>query len=224
MCNPACIEFGRDVLTEAEVRGRSVLEVGSMNVNGSLREVAEPFGPDRYVGVDLDEGPGVDEVCDAAGLLDRFGPESFDVVLCTEVLEHVREWPSVIHNLKMLVKAGGVLLITTRSRGFPYHEYPFDYWRYELSDMEEIFSDFSIEALESDSFMPGVFVKARKPEGFTERSLVGYRLWSIVSLRRSATIRALDIAIFRVRRPVQKLVSALLPASLRDALRDRLKI
>jgi len=41
------------VLQPADVHDRKVLEVGAMNVNGSLRSVAEPMGPALYVGVDL---------------------------------------------------------------------------------------------------------------------------------------------------------------------------
>ena len=31
------------------------------------------------MGIDLEEGPGVDIVCNAEEVLDKFGPESFDV-------------------------------------------------------------------------------------------------------------------------------------------------
>jgi len=219
MCNPACISFGRSVLQTADVLGRAVLEVGSMDVNGSLRSVAEPMGPASYVGVDLTSGPGVDEVCDAGDLLERFGPESFDLVLCTEVLEHVREWRGVVHNLKQLVRPGGVLLVTTRSRGFPYHEYPHDFWRYELDDLRKIFADFTIEDLDADSYMPGVFMKARKPAVFAECEIVDYKLWSIVTARRSLAVRDLDIAIFNVRYPLQKLVTGLIPEPVKNYLR-----
>ena len=45
MCNAWCIEFWRSRLSGAEVRGRRVIEVGSLDVNGSLRSVIEPLGP-----------------------------------------------------------------------------------------------------------------------------------------------------------------------------------
>src|SRR5512133_1128292 len=88
--NQACIEYGTTHLTSGDVRGKSVLEVGSQNVNGSLRSYVEGLGPSRYFGVDMTPGDGVDEVCSAEKLIERFGVDAFDVVISTEMLEHVR--------------------------------------------------------------------------------------------------------------------------------------
>jgi len=223
MCNPACIDFGVRVVTAEDVRGKRVIEVGSMNVNGSLRETIEAHGPAKYIGVDLGEGPGVDEVCPAEALVARFGEESFDLVVCTEMLEHVREWRVVVTNLKRLVASGGVLLVTTRSRGFPYHEYPFDYWRFEPEDMRAIFADFSIEVLERDTYMPGVFMKARRTNtAKPEPDLGNYKLYAIVAARRCKHITPFDIALFRVRYPIEQCFKNVIPKSFRDALRARL--
>jgi SAM-dependent methyltransferase len=223
MCNPACIDFGVRVVTVEDVRGKRVIEVGSMNVNGSLRETIEAHRPAKYIGVDLGEGPGVDEVCPAEALVARFGEESFDLVVCTEMLEHVREWRVVVTNLKRLVASGGVLLVTTRSKGFPYHEYPFDYWRFEPDDMRAIFADFSIEVLEPDTYMPGVFMKARRTNTAKAAPDLGaYKLYSIVAARRCKHITPFDIALFRVRYPVERFLKNVIPKSFRDAVRVRL--
>ena len=42
-----------------------MLEVGSLNVNGSIRPMIESRGPRSYLGVDVLDGPGVDRVVDA---------------------------------------------------------------------------------------------------------------------------------------------------------------
>lgn len=222
MCNPACIDFGRRVLAPGEVSGRDVIEVGSMNVNGSLRADVEAMGPRSYVGVDLGEGPGVDVVCPAQDLVARFGRESFDLVICTEMLEHVREWRLAVSNLKNLLRPGGVLLVTTRSRGFPYHEFPFDFWRYEAEDVRRIFSDLELEAVEPDTFMPGIFFKARRPAAFRETTTGDVRLWSIVAARRCLRVTDLDIALFRVRYPIERLLKAIVPQAVKDFVRVRL--
>jgi hypothetical protein len=93
-------------------------------------------------------------------------------------------WQQVIDNFKLVVRPTGLLLITTRSRGFPYHEAPYDFWRYEVSDMKEIFSDFIIENLRSDPQEPGVFLKARKPLHYVAKDLSGHLLYSMVTQTR----------------------------------------
>jgi SAM-dependent methyltransferase len=97
-----------------------------------------------------------------------FRPEVFDVVISTGVLEHARNWCLVVSNLKHVVKPGGVLLLTTRSFGFPYHPWPYDFWRYEKDDLRAIFSDMDILVLESDPQLPGVLMKSLKPQAFVE--------------------------------------------------------
>jgi hypothetical protein len=50
----------------------------------------ERLQPREYVGVDIAPGEGVDRICPAERPLADFGRGSFDVVVCTEVLERVR--------------------------------------------------------------------------------------------------------------------------------------
>lgn len=202
MCNLTGIAFGQAVLAPGSVAGRAVLEVGSMDVNGSLRPFVESLGPASYVGVDIAPGPSVDVVVDASGLVDRFGAESFDVVITTEMLEHIRDWQTVVSNLKRVVRPGGLLLVTTRSIGFPYHGYPYDFWRYEPEDMRAIFADFEIEALERDSDAPGIFMLARKPTTFAENR-AALALYSIVAKGRKTSISTFDIIWFRLGRSIR---------------------
>ena len=171
MCSPACIDFVARAVTRDDVAGKRVLEVGSRNVNGSARSIIEAMHPAEYVGVDIEAAPEVDVICDIEKLAETFDAESFDLVVTTEVMEHVRDWRLAVSNLKRMCRPGGVVVVTTRSYGFAYHGYPFDYWRYELSDMRGLFGDCAVEALEADTRDPGVFMKARKPLAFQERRL-----------------------------------------------------
>ena len=218
----SCLRFVRDNLRPEEIRGRSILEVGARAVQGlemSVRPGLEALAPSRYVGVDIEAGPGVDEICDAGELRGRFGDESFDVLVTTEMLEHVRDWRRVVHNLKHVVRPGGALVATTRSRGFPHHAWPHDYWRWEPSDMEGIFSDFELEALEPDLQAPGVFLKARKPADFRERDLSGYELFSMVKQRRARDISRRDERLFALAYTPVRLVRAWVPQPLKDAVK-----
>lgn len=168
-------------LGKADVEHKRVLEVGSYDVNGSLRPYIQSLGPGSYVGVDIQHGPGVDEICDAVDLITRFGENTLDVVICTESLEHMHDWRRAISNMKRLLRPGGKLLITTVSKGFPYHEYPADYWRFEPYDMCKIFADMRLNRLETAPAHRGdsVFVLATKPENFAEILLGDYDVYAV---------------------------------------------
>jgi SAM-dependent methyltransferase len=221
MCNEACISFAERILKEEDVRGRTVLEVGSLSTTGSVRPSIERLRPRTYVGVDIVPGPGVDEICDAAEIVEKYGAESFDIVLATELLEHVRNWRLIIHNIKTVLKPQGIVLITTRSFGFHYHPNPEDFWRFETDDIERIFSDFGIEALEKDPISPGVFLKARKPEQFREANLSGVALYCLVGNKRLLQVPAIRFVLFRILRRLRKFLSHFVPKRLRSALKGQ---
>ena len=101
----------------ALVAGGEVLEVGSYDVNGSVRGL---FGEARrYVGVDLAEGPGVDLVA--------FGHEvdhpdgTYDVTVSAECFEHDPHWRETFANMVRLTRPGGIVTVTCASRGRPEH-------------------------------------------------------------------------------------------------------
>jgi SAM-dependent methyltransferase len=182
--NRACMEFGQRMLGETDVRDRAVLEVGARDVNGSLRSWIESLDPASYFGVDILPGTGVDRIGRVEVLLADEGPDRFDLIIATEVVEHVHDWRAAFDNMKAVLKPQGLLLLTTRSPGFPLHGYPSDYWRYEASDIGQILADCIVEALERDPSEPGVFVLARKPVGWQPTDLSWLRLTSAVSGRR----------------------------------------
>jgi SAM-dependent methyltransferase len=157
------MDFGRARLAPGDVFDRCVIEVGSQNINGSLRPHVESLRPMSYVGVDFVSGEGVDVVCDAGEIVARFGPNSFHVVISTEMLEHAQDWRAAVDAMKRVLVPGGVLLLTTRSPGFQLHGHPHDWHRFTLDDMAKIFADFQISALEADRQAPGVLALARKP-------------------------------------------------------------
>jgi len=199
MCHSSCIIFGAVNLKKEEIAGKRVIELGACEVNGSLRPLIESYGPAEYVGVDIVAGPGVDVVCPAEKVLEKFGPASFDIVITTEMLEHVRDWRTAISNIKNICRPNGIILITTRSIGFIYHAHPHDFWRYETSDLERIFADCQIEKLESDKMDPGVFLKARKPADFIETDLRPISLFSIIEGGRVAEVDENKLAAFHAK-------------------------
>ena len=115
-----------------KVNGR-VLEVGSYNVNGSARTV---YKIDQ--GVDIRHGPGVDVVLDASSLIEHYGEESFDTVISTETLEHVKDWKGFVRNTWGVLKDGGWLILTMASVRKGRHDYPHDYQRFEEKEIKQI--------------------------------------------------------------------------------------
>lgn len=221
MCSGWDLEVVRQALQPSDVRGKRVIEVGSLDVNGSVRPDVEALAPAAYIGVDIRPGPGVDVICDAGDLVARFGEHAFDVVISTELLEHVRDWRGIISNLKRVAKPPGLLIVSTRSYGVDFHRRPFDFWRYEKEDFEAIFADVVIEDLKLDPSDPGIFLKARKPDPFTERDLSGLCLYSILRRRRQRDVGELDIARFQTRYRLVRLLKDLLPKRYRAAVHWR---
>lgn len=91
------------------------LDLGGQFVNGSCREL---FTKTEWTGLDIVEGPGIDIVTDATVWI----PErTWDVVLCTEVLEHVLDWPSIVRVAAEALREGGHLFLTCASTDRPAH-------------------------------------------------------------------------------------------------------
>ncbi len=136
--------------------GLSTLEVGSLDVNGSVRQWFS--GP--YVGVDMRDGPGVDQVANAHEL--PFADASFDVVVSTEMLEHdTAPWLS-LPEMGRVLKHGGHLLITARGNGCSVHDYPGDLWRF-LPDSGPVLAELAgceVIEVQEDALLPGIFLHA----------------------------------------------------------------
>lgn len=96
----------------ADWTGLSVLEIGSANVNGSIRPF---FAGSQYTGVDLTPGPDVELV--ASGHEVTSPDNSFDLTISCECFEHNPKWLETFVNMHRMTKAGGVCVVTCASRG-----------------------------------------------------------------------------------------------------------
>ena len=89
-----------------------LLEIGSLDVNGSVRDLFPRADP--YVGIDLAPGRAVDVV--ASG--HDFGrDESFATVVTTECLEHDPGWRQTLTNIERVLRPGGLLVLTCATTG-----------------------------------------------------------------------------------------------------------
>lgn len=115
MSHPAQLQFFA-LVAEANARaldGGAVLEIGSYDVNGSMRSLFGFAG--RYVGVDLTEGPGVDVVGFGHELDEPDG--SFDLALSGECLEHDSHWPRTLTTMARVTRPGGLVAFSCAGRG-----------------------------------------------------------------------------------------------------------
>jgi SAM-dependent methyltransferase len=90
-----------------------------------FRETLEGYGFD-YLGMDTQAGHGVTIVAPIDSPIPVVEP--FNFLLCTEVLEHVADWPATFENLARLAAPGAKVLITC-PHFYPLHEEPYDFWR-----------------------------------------------------------------------------------------------
>jgi SAM-dependent methyltransferase len=96
--------------------GKTVLEVGSLDINGSVRSF---FQQGSYTGIDVGPGKGVDFVC--AGQDYEAPDASFDVVISCECMEHNPYWAATWSNMIRMCKPGGIIIMTCATTGRPEH-------------------------------------------------------------------------------------------------------
>jgi SAM-dependent methyltransferase len=185
--HPTVLEFAERVVREHDLNkpDTDVLIVGSLDVNGST---AQYFDKTRTVGIDLTPGPGVDYVINAHRLLEGpalsmiFGapyPETyarcFDVVVCTEMLEHDDEFWTTLHNIGSLLRPGGYFILTARGarrgkEGVEHgesmweHAYPDDYYRFMPNAVPKLLQQAHCEVVEDlqDPYYPGFLALGRR--------------------------------------------------------------
>lgn len=95
---------------------KKVLEVGSLDINGSVRQFFENCD---YIGIDVGEGRGVDLV--VAGQEYDAPDNSYDTVISCECLEHNPFWMETFINMHRLCKPGGLVVMTCATTGRAEH-------------------------------------------------------------------------------------------------------
>lgn len=93
---------------------KRVLEVGSLNINGSIRQF---FTDCDYTGIDIGPGQDVDVVCSGH----EFDAPSFDVAASCECFEHNPFWAQTFLNMWRLLKPDGLLFMSCATTGRPEH-------------------------------------------------------------------------------------------------------
>ncbi|WP_241239138.1 methyltransferase domain-containing protein [Burkholderia stagnalis] len=103
-----------------------MIEIGSQDVNGSLRSV---FPDDvSYTGVDFVAGRGVDVVLQDPYVL-PFEDASADIVLASSVFEHSEMFWLLFLEVMRILKPAGLFYLNVPSNG-DFHRWPVDCWRF----------------------------------------------------------------------------------------------
>jgi hypothetical protein len=109
----AAFDFVKWAVDHFTARG-PVLELGSRNINGSVRGLFAHCAP-PYIGLDLVAGAGVDVVADAATYIPAV---KMQTVVCCEVFEHTPAAAQILdHIARQLLAANGLVIVTCATTG-----------------------------------------------------------------------------------------------------------
>jgi SAM-dependent methyltransferase len=123
-----------------------------LDVGCGQKPYEELFAPyaSTYVGVD----PVENARADLRGSVEALPVDdnSFDVVLCNQVLEHCDDPRRAVSELRRVTARGGRVLASTHGV-MPYHPSPSDYWRWTHTGLEKLFRENA--GWESVTVVPG---------------------------------------------------------------------
>ena len=128
---PALLAFA------ARRRGLRVLDVGAWF--SPYEAMLAPYAR-QYVKLDIIPRKQLQVV--GAGEALPFTEGSFDLVLCTQVLEHVRQPFEVVGEMRRVLKPGGKVFLTTHGI-WMLHAAPHDYWRFVPDGFRQLFKGYA---------------------------------------------------------------------------------
>ena len=115
-----------------------ILNIGS---GGDISQVIKSCLSKKNIGFlssDIDPNRSPDFVDDIVN--SKLESNSFDLIICAEVLEHVEDPYKAANNLIRILDDGGKIFISTPFI-FPTHDAPYDFFRYTEFGLKKIFSN-----------------------------------------------------------------------------------
>jgi SAM-dependent methyltransferase len=105
-----------------------VLDIGSLDINGSYREFFD-ISPWVYRGMDTVSGKNVDIILKNPYKWREIKSESADILISGQAFEHIEFFWITMLEIARVLKPGGLCCIIAPSGGFE-HRYPVDCWRF----------------------------------------------------------------------------------------------
>jgi len=183
---------------------------------GRILDVGCGEKPYRIFGGHFSEWVGFDDASNASAEVHGRGEaiplpaDSFETVLCTQVLEHVPDPAAVLREIARVLRPGGCLIASV-PQYWAVHEEPHDYYRFTAFGVRHLIAACGLTPVAIKLEGTGVKVAAQAfnlaVQHWGERSAIGG----------SVVIRALKIPLYAVTNVVA-LVFGSLPSSDRDAL------
>ena len=124
-----------------------ILDVGSLDVNGSYRPVFSA-SPWSYTGIDLTAGSNVDLVLHTPYVWREVASRSADVVISGQAFEHIPYFWITMLEIARVLRIGGICCILAPSSG-PEHRYPVDCWRFYPDGLTALADFARLETLEA---------------------------------------------------------------------------
>lgn len=134
--------------------GKRVLDVGC-----GLRPYEDFFSHTSYIGIDVESsgransGKRVDYFFDGINI--PLTSNSFDAVICTEVLEHAINPDALLIEINRVLKPGGKLFLTVPFM-WGLHELPYDFRRYTSVGIQSIIEKSNFRVLNFSKLTTGV--------------------------------------------------------------------
>jgi 2-polyprenyl-3-methyl-5-hydroxy-6-metoxy-1,4-benzoquinol methylase len=176
-------------------KGADVLSIGAGGeVNELLQEFAERNGF-RVFTFDIDELRRPDVVGDICSY--DFDKKQFDLVVASEVLEHLQSPHLGLQNIHRILKQDGVLILSTPFI-LPMHDRPYDYFRFTRHGLELLLKAFrDVQIRERNSYFEAIDVLWVR---LLQTNVRSARLvcWMIIPL------------VFYLKRPLTKFLSKLI--------------
>jgi SAM-dependent methyltransferase len=122
-CNSFFVAYAGYFIQDAKTK---IIEIGSQDVNGSLKSITPKIF--NYTGVDFQAAEGVDVVLSDPYCL-PFETESIDIVLSSSCFEHSEMFWLVFLEIMRILKPAGLFYLNAPSAG-AFHRYPVDCWRF----------------------------------------------------------------------------------------------